>query len=119
LADRPGDCYRRSRHHPTAPDYPYRPWQGRRLGGMVPYLQNVKKLSMIDKIKLETESLFDTFSLVFGSWLTPGFYVSYWKIFLKESGSFNTRYTIGKGFYFTTETRAAQSGGDVKYEFED
>jgi translocation and assembly module TamB len=57
-------------------------------------------------------------SLVFGSWLTSNFYVSYGKNLQKESGNFNTRYTLGKGFYFTTETGELQSGGDLKYEFE-
>ena len=88
------------------------------LGGMVPYLQNVKKLTMIDEIKLETGDDYDSFSLVFGSWLTPDFYVSYGKDLVKESGSFNTRYTLGKGFSFLTETGSSHSGGDIKYEFE-
>ncbi len=87
------------------------------LGGMVPYLQNAKKLSMIDDIKLETGKNFDSLSLVFGSWLTSNFYVSYGKNLQKESGNFNTRYTLGRGFYFTTETGDLQSGGDLKYEF--
>lgn len=88
------------------------------LGGMVPYLQNAKQLTMIDDIKLETGKNFDSLSLVFGSWLTSNFYVSYGKNLQKESGNFNTRYTLGRGFYFTTETGELQSGGDVKYEFE-
>jgi translocation and assembly module TamB len=88
------------------------------LGGMVPYLENAKKLTMIDDIKLETGKNFDSMSLVFGSWLTSNFYVSYGKNLQKESGNFNTRYTLGKGFYFTTETGELQSGGDLKYEFE-
>jgi len=88
------------------------------LGGMVPYLQGVKKLTMIDEIKLETGEAYDSFSLVFGSWLTPDFYVSYGKDLVKESGTFNTRYTLGKGFSFLTETGASHSGGDIKYEFE-
>jgi len=88
------------------------------LGGMVPYLQGIKKLTMIDEIKLETGDDYDSFSLVFGSWLTPDFYVSYGKDLVKESGSFNTRYTLGKGFYFLTETGSSHSGGDIKYEFE-
>lgn len=88
------------------------------LGEIVPYLQSVKKLSMIDEIKLETSNKYDSFSLIFGSWLTPSFYVSYGKNLLTESGNFNTRYTLGKGFYFMTETGASQSGGDLKYEFE-
>jgi translocation and assembly module TamB len=88
------------------------------LGGMVPYLQNVKKLTMIDEIKLETGDDYDSFSLVFGSWLTPDFYVSYGKDLVKESGSFNTRYTLGQGFSFLTETGSSHSGGDIKYEFE-
>ncbi len=88
------------------------------LGGMVPYLQNVKKLTMIDEIKLETGDEYDSFSLVFGSWLTPDFYVSYGKDLVNESGSFNTRYTLGNGFSFLTETGSSHSGGDIKYEFE-
>lgn len=88
------------------------------LGGMVPYLQNAKRLTMIDDIKLETGKNFDSLSLVFGSWLTSNFYVSYGKNLQKESGNFSTRYTLGRGFYFTTETGELQSGGDVKYEFE-
>jgi translocation and assembly module TamB len=88
------------------------------LGGMVPYLQGMKELTMIDEIKLEPGSNYDSFSLVFGSWLTPDLYVSYGKDNNKESGSFNTRYTLGKGFSFHTETGAAASGGDIKYEFE-
>jgi len=88
------------------------------LSGMVPFLQSLKKFSMIDEIKLETGTSFDSASLIFGSWLTSDFYVSYGKDLLNESGSFNTRYTLGKGFFFTTETGAEQSGGDIKYEFE-
>jgi len=88
------------------------------LGGMVPYLQGMKKMTMIDEIKLETGDDYDSLSLVFGSWLTPNFYVSYGKDLVKESGSFNTRYTLGKGFSFLTETGASHSGGDIKYEFE-
>jgi len=88
------------------------------LGGMVPYLQNIKKITMIDEIKLESGDTYDSFSLVFGSWLTPDFYVSYGKDLVKEAGSFNTRYTLGKGFFFLTETGSLHSGGDIKYEFE-
>ncbi len=88
------------------------------MGEMVPYLQSLKKFSMIDEIKLETGTNFDSASLILGSWLTHDFYVSYGKDLLKESGSFNTRYTLGKGFFFTTETGSSQSGGDIKYEFE-
>jgi translocation and assembly module TamB len=88
------------------------------LGGMVPYFQNVKKLTMIDEIKLESGDDYDSFSLVFGSWLTSDFYVSYGKDLVKESGTFNTRYLQGKGFSFLTETGSSHSGGDIKYEFE-
>lgn len=88
------------------------------LGGLVPYLQSIKTLSMIDEIKLETGDNYDDFSLVFGSWITPDFYVGYGKDLVKESGSFTTRYTLGAGFYFLTETGASQSGGDLLYEFE-
>jgi len=88
------------------------------LGGLVPYLQSIKTLSMIDEIKLETGDDYNDLSLVFGSWITPDFYVGYGKDLVKESGSFNTRYTLGGGFSFITETGAAQSGGDLLYEFE-
>jgi translocation and assembly module TamB len=88
------------------------------LGGLVPYLQSIKTLSMIDEIKLETGDDYNDLSLVFGSWITPDFYVGYGKDLVKESGSFNTRYTLGGGFSFLTETGAAQSGGDLLYEFE-
>jgi translocation and assembly module TamB len=85
---------------------------------MVPYLQSLKKVSMIDEIKFDTGDDFDSMSLVFGSWLTPYFYVSYGKNLIEESGTFNTRSTLGQGFYFMTETGPSQSGGDLKYEFE-
>jgi translocation and assembly module TamB len=88
------------------------------LGWMVPYLQGMKKLTMVDEIKLETGDEYDSYSLVLGSWLTPDFYVSYGKDLAKDSISFNTRYTLGKGFHFLTETGSAHSGGDIKYEFE-
>lgn len=88
------------------------------LASMVPYFQNVKKLTMIDEIKLESGDDYDSFSLVFGSWLTPDFYISYGKDLVKESGTFNTRYILGKGFSFLTETGSSHSGGDIKYEFE-
>ena len=88
------------------------------LGGLVPYLQDVKEFTMIDDIKLDTGKKYDSLSLVFGSWITPRFYVSYGKNLMKESGSFNTSYTLGKGFYLKTESGPSQSGGDIKYEFE-
>jgi Uncharacterized protein conserved in bacteria len=88
------------------------------LSGLVPYFQGLKQLTMIDEIKLDTGDEFDSFSLVFGSWLTPDFYVSYGKNLAEESGQFTTRYTIGKGFSFLTETGESRSGGDIKYEFE-
>ena len=88
------------------------------LGGVVSYLQDVKELTRIDDIRLETGEGEDAFSLVLGTWLTPNFYVSYGKNLLNESGSFNTRYLLGKGFSLKTETGPSQSGGDIKYEFE-
>ena len=88
------------------------------LGGLVPYLQGVKELTMIDDISLETGDGYDDLSLVFGSWLTPRFYVSYGKNMLDESGTFNTRYLLGKGFSIRTETGPLQSGGDLRWEFE-
>ena len=88
------------------------------LGGLVPYLQGVKELTMIDDISLETGDGYDDLSLVFGSWLTPKFHVSYGKNMLEESGSFNTRYLLGKGFSVRTETGPSQSGGDIRWEFE-
>lgn len=88
------------------------------LGGVVPYLQGVKELTRIDDIRLETGEGDEALSLVLGSWLTPTFYVSYGKNLLNESGSFNTRYLLGKGFSIRTETGPSQSGGDIKWEFE-
>ncbi|MDX9835690.1 MAG: translocation/assembly module TamB domain-containing protein, partial [Desulfobulbus sp.] len=80
------------------------------LGGLVPYLEGVKKLTMIDDVSLETGDGYDDLSLVFGSWLTPKLYVSYGKNMLEESGTFNTRYLLGKGFSILTETGPSQSG---------
>lgn len=88
------------------------------MGSLVPFFRSLKQFSMIDEIKLETGTSFDSASLIFGSWLTSDFYVSYGKDLLNQSGSFNTRYTLGKGFYFTTETGPEQTGGDITYEFE-
>jgi translocation and assembly module TamB len=88
------------------------------LGGLVPYLRSLKKFSMIDEIKLEGGDNYEDASLVFGSWLTPDFYVSYGKGMAEESGSFNTKLNLGKGFSLLTETGSDQSGGDIKYEFE-
>jgi translocation and assembly module TamB len=85
---------------------------------LVPYLRSLKKLSMIDEIKLETGDDYEEASLVFGSWLTPDFYVSYGTGAGEESGTFNTKLNLGKGFSLLTETGAEQSGGDIKYEFE-
>ncbi len=86
------------------------------MGGLVPYLEGIKQISMIDDIKLDTES--DNTSLVFGSWLTPDFYVSYGKSLSGEGATFTTRYTLGKGFVVETESGETQSSGDIKYEFE-
>lgn len=88
------------------------------LGGLLPFLQSLKKLSMIDEIKLESGDEDEDRSLVFGSWLTPDLYVSYGKDLVKESGTFSSRLNLGSGFSLTTETGASQSGGDIKYEFE-
>ena len=44
--------------------------------------------------------------------------MSYGKDLVNESASFNTRYTLGKGFSFLTETGPAHSGGDINYAFE-
>ncbi|MDD2466871.1 MAG: translocation/assembly module TamB domain-containing protein [Desulfobulbus sp.] len=88
------------------------------LGGLVPYLQSLKKLSMIDEIKLESGDDSEDRSLVFGSWLTPDLYVSYGKDLVKESGTFNTKLNLGHGFSLLTETGSSQSGGDIKYELE-
>lgn len=86
------------------------------MGGLVPYLEDIKRLSMIDDIKLDTRD--DKASLVFGSWLTPDFYVSYGKSLTGEGGTFNVRYVLGKGFVVETESSENYSSGDIKYEFE-
>ena len=88
------------------------------FGPIVPFLQSLKTLSMVDEIKLETGENNEDRTLVFGSWLTPDLYVSYGKDLIKESGLFTTRFNLGKGFSLATETGAGQSGGDIKYEFE-
>lgn len=84
---------------------------------IVDWMSNSKKLLHIDDIKVDTGNSFDDLSLIIGTWLTPRFYVSYGRNLLKESGSLNTRYTLGKGFSIQTETGTTQSGGDIKYEF--
>lgn len=86
------------------------------MGGLVPYLEGIKQISMIDDIKLDTDS--DSTSLVFGSWITKDFYVSYGKSLTGEGATFTTRYTLGKGFVVETESGEMQSSGDIKYEFE-
>ncbi len=81
------------------------------------FMRDSKELLHIDDIKVGTGDSFDELSLIIGTWLTPRFYVSYGRDLLKESGSFNTRYTLGKGFYIKMESGTSQSGGDIKYEF--
>ncbi|NLX18895.1 MAG: hypothetical protein GXY53_06390, partial [Desulfobulbus sp.] len=88
------------------------------LGGLVPYLQSIKELAMIDVIKFEPSDTSDSFSLVFGSWLTPNFYVSYGKDLTDEAATFSTRYNLGNGFFLLTETGTLHNSGDIKYEFE-
>ncbi len=81
-------------------------------------LQSSKNLLSIDDIRLDTGDFFDDISLIIGTWLTPRFYVSYGHSLLKDSASFNTRYTLGKNFFFHTETGTTQNGGDIIYEVE-
>ncbi len=88
------------------------------LGEVTTLMENSKKILNIDDIKVEAGDGFDDLSLIIGSWLTPRLYISYGRNLLKESGSFNTRYSLGKGFYLQTETGTTQSGGDLKYEIE-
>ncbi len=86
------------------------------MGGLVPYLEGIKRISMIDDIRLDTQE--DKTSLVFGTWVTRDFYVSYGKSLTGEGGTFNTRYTLGKGFVLETESGETQNSGDIKYEYE-
>lgn len=86
------------------------------MGGLVPYLEDIKRFSMIDDIRLDTRD--DKASLVFGSWLTPDFYVSYGKSLTGEGGTFNVRYVLGKGFVVETESSESRNSGDIRYEFE-
>ena len=86
------------------------------MGGMVPYLEGIKRLSMIDDIKLDKKG--DDSSLVLGTWLTPNFYVSYSKSLSGEGSVFKTRYTLGKGFVVETESGETENSGDIRYEFE-
>lgn len=82
----------------------------------MPYLKDIKRFSMIDDIKLDTDK--DSQALVFGSWITPDFYVSYGKSLSGDGSLFKTRYTLGSGFVVETESGETQSSGDIKYEFE-
>lgn len=88
------------------------------LTGIAKAIDTPGRLLGIDDIKMETGDKLDSLSLIIGSWLTPRFYVSYGRNLLDETGTFTTRYTLGKGFYLKTETGTTRSSGDLKYEFE-
>lgn len=81
-------------------------------------VQGVRESLHVDDIRIETGKASEDLSLVIGTWLTPSLYISYGKNLLKESGSFNTRYLLGRGFFMETETGSTQSGVDLKYEIE-
>jgi translocation and assembly module TamB len=61
-------------------------------------VQEIRESLHVDDIRIETGQASEDLSLVIGTWLTPSLYVSYGKNLLKESGSFNTRYRLGRGF---------------------
>lgn len=79
-------------------------------------VQDVKERLRVDDVKIETGKKSDDLSLVIGTWMTPKLYISYGKNLLKESNNFNTRYVLGHGFSFETETGTTQSGFDFMYE---
>ena len=76
----------------------------------------LKESLYLDDIKIESGKDSEDLSLVIGSWLTPKLYVSYGQNLLKESGSFNTKYDLGSGFFLETETGTTESGVDLIYE---
>jgi len=81
-------------------------------------IQDVKKTLRVDDVKVESGKTNEDLSLVIGTWMTPRLYVSYGKNLLKESGSFNTRYVLGKGFSLETESGSTESGFDLKFEID-
>ena len=88
------------------------------MGGLVPYLAGIKKLTMIDEVRLDTSDGIGSASMVFGSWLTPNFYISYGKKLLENGGTFNSHYKLGKGFFVKTESGEDANSGDITYEYE-
>jgi len=88
------------------------------LDGITSTIRDVKETLRVDDVKIEAGRASDDLSLVIGTWLTPKLYVSYGKNLLKETGSFNTRYNLGRGFSIQTESGTLHSGADLKYEFE-
>ncbi|MFA7454833.1 MAG: translocation/assembly module TamB domain-containing protein [Desulfobulbaceae bacterium] len=81
-------------------------------------VQEIRESLGVEDIRIETGRASEDLSLVIGTWLTPSLYISYGKNLLRESGSFNTRYQLGRGFFLETETGSTQSGADFKYEIE-
>jgi translocation and assembly module TamB len=81
-------------------------------------VQEIRESLHVDDIRIERGQASEDLSLVIGTWLTPSLYISYGKNLLKESGSFNTRYRLGRGFFLETETGSTQSGADLKYELD-
>lgn len=88
------------------------------LESWIPFLQRLKRLTMIDEIKIDSSNDQQGNTLVLGSWITPDFYVSYGKDLANDTDTFNTRLNLGKGFSLNTATGSAKSSGDIKYEFE-
>lgn len=91
---------------------------GTKLDAVTSTVRGVKESLRLDEVKIATGKTREDLSLVIGTWLSPDLYVSYGKNLLKESGSFNTRYLLGRGFSIQTETGATQSGIDLKYEID-
>ncbi|MDW7772420.1 MAG: translocation/assembly module TamB domain-containing protein [Desulfobulbaceae bacterium] len=91
---------------------------GTGLDPLTSTLSDVKETLRVEDIRVETGKTSEDLSLVIGTWLTPSLYVGYGKNLLKESGSFYTRYILGRGFSVETESGATESGVDLKYEIE-
>jgi translocation and assembly module TamB len=87
------------------------------LGPVTDTVRGIRESLRLDEVKIETGDK-DELSLVVGTWLTPDLYISYGKNMLQNTGSFNTRYLLGRGFSIQTESGATQSGADIKYEID-
>lgn len=81
-------------------------------------ISEIKDTLRLDDVRVEAGETDEDLSLVIGTWISPKLYISYGKNLLKESGAFHTKYLLGKGFLFETESGSTQSGFDLMYEVE-